>query len=138
MDTTPLITRSIPSSGEALPIARTADLLVRSDVDLALRGPWTALELSGRLELCDARWERRLEVARLPELLRGSGARGGLDLAGVREEPWSSTRLDVEVRTREAFRVVTPPVRTDARTALPLGVPIEVDAGTGAHWLEAH
>jgi len=39
---------------------------------------------------------------------------------------------------KEELKIVRPKVEELMKTALPLNVPIEVDSGTGDHWLEAH
>lgn len=89
-------------TGQDLLLARSEGLRLRADADLAVRGPIDALVLSGKLELVEGRFSRDVDW-----LSRPGGGRRRTDLAlpFLREEPWASLRLDVELSARKPVRV---------------------------------
>lgn len=89
-------------TGQDLLLARSEGLRLRADADLAVRGPIDALALSGKLEVVEGRFSRDVDWLSRPG---GGQRRADLALPFLREEPWASLRLDVELSARKPVRV---------------------------------
>jgi hypothetical protein len=90
--------------GHEVLIVQQPTLRLRSDANLSVRGPFSALEVTGELELRDGRYTKRVELFR-----RDGGARAApgppIELFSFESGPLSTLRLDVAITSRDPFRV---------------------------------
>lgn len=90
--------------GREILIVHQPTLRLRSDADLHVSGPFSALEVTGKLELRDGRYTKRVELFR-----RDGGTRAApgppLELFSFESGPLSTLRLDVAITSREPFKV---------------------------------
>jgi translocation and assembly module TamB len=107
-------------SGEEVLIMQQPALRLRSDAELSVRGPLAALEVTGRLDLRDGRYTKRVELFR-----REGGPRAApgppITLFSFDSGPLAAMRFDVAIASVEPFRVennlVDGAVRADLRLA---------------------
>lgn len=112
----------------SIPLLRSAEASLRSDVDVRLAGPWSALALSGTAGLRDARFEQRLDLDRLRSMFEAKpGSSGGnlLEVPALTEPPFDAMTLALDVRSEAPVRVRTPLLRAEVVTRFSI-------RGTGA------
>ncbi len=113
-------------NGRDLLLYRGEGFKTRTNADLKLSGPWSAMNLSGRVELTDSRYVKNFDLIRMPRLdvlLQQGQAevvnREGLRLFSLREAPWRDLTFDVAVTSLRPFRVrnnvLTAALRPDLR-----------------------
>ncbi len=104
--------------GQSIPIVRSAEVTVRTDVDVRLTGPWSGLSLAGDVDLRDARWQRRLDLQRLQDMFARSGGEGGgaLELPSITEPPFDKLRLALDVSSDRPVSVRTPLIQAQFTT----------------------
>jgi len=127
--------------GQEVLVVRTPDLNIRSDVSLALAGPWSRARLSGEVGLVNSRFFKNFDLlpvslptggsSALPEV--ESSSRGGasspadLDI-GVPLKPFSDWPVNVRLHTATPFKVrsnlVQSAIEADLRLTGTLGEPI--------------
>lgn len=108
--------------GQNVLLARSSDLRVRGDLDLAAAGPWSRLVLRGGVQLRNSRVLQDIDL--LGFLRRRStpvSVQRGLALPTFREPPLSTTRFDVELETAEPIQLLGNVARGDVRLDLHLG-----------------
>ncbi len=101
---------------------RDEGLRVRADSDLTLRGPLSALSLTGELALTKSLYQKDITVASLFSREDKSARRPSPGLAGISfpEPPLRNMRFDVRLTAREPFEIRTTVVRGTARPDLRL------------------
>ncbi|MBL8862413.1 MAG: translocation/assembly module TamB domain-containing protein [Planctomycetes bacterium] len=111
----------LQARGTSLPILRSAQVSLRSDAQVRVSGPWSALLLTGTASLRDARFEQRLDVERLRTLFREQPGGGGvalLEVPPIREAPFDAMRLELEIASDTPVRVRTPLLEARVRPRL--------------------
>lgn len=120
--------------GSSIPLLRSAAASLRSDLDVRVTGPWSALSLRGTAALRDARFEQRLDLERLRSMFEakpgGTTGGAGLELPSFTEAPLSAMRIELDVRSDTPVRVRTPLLRAEVLTRFTI-------RGTGANPLLA-
>ncbi len=115
--------------GQSVPILRSAEISVRSDVTVHVEGPWNRLTLTGKAGLHDARFEQRLDLERLRSMFAskpGASGGGALELPSIQDAPFATMRLELDVTSETPVRVRTPLLRAQVVTRLSI-------RGTGAN-----
>lgn len=113
----------------SIPIVRSAEMSVRSDLDVTVEGPWDSLALTGTAVLHDARFEQRLDLDRLRTMFAskpGGGGGGALELPSITDPPFAAMRLRLDVHSETPVRVRTPLLRAQVLTRFSI-------RGTGAN-----
>lgn len=115
--------------GKSVPLLRSAEVSLRSDIDVRVNGGWSALALTGTAKLSDARFEQRLDLDRLRSLFQakqGAGGRRVLELPAIEDPPFDSMRMQIDVRSDTPVRVRTPLLQAQVLTRFSI-------RGTGAN-----
>ncbi len=96
---------------------RDEGLRVRADSDLTLRGPVSALSLTGEVALTNSLYQKDITVASLFSGGNKTSKRATPGLAGISfpEPPLRDMRFDVRLIAREPFQIRTTVVRGAAR-----------------------
>ncbi|MEQ8764426.1 MAG: translocation/assembly module TamB domain-containing protein [Planctomycetota bacterium] len=109
-------------NGRNLLLYRADGLKVRANTDLKLTGPWSALVLSGSVDLTDARYVKNVDLIRVPriDLLLQQGQadmvrREGLRLFSLRDAPFEKLRFDIHITSQRPFRLDNNLVRGQIR-----------------------
>lgn len=106
--------------GTSVPLVRSAEVSLRSDVEVSVKGPWHALALTGNAALRDARFEQRLDLETLRSMFDTKSGGGGsahfLELPPIREAPFDAMTLALDVRSDKPVRVRTPLFRAELLT----------------------
>jgi translocation and assembly module TamB len=89
-------------TGREVLLVQRPELRLRSDVDLTVRGPLSALAVAGDLGLRDGRWSKRIEFYRPDREVRAAPPTE-LSLFRFDEPPFSNLRLDVGIRSPQPF-----------------------------------
>jgi len=107
-------------TGKSVPLVRSAEVSLRSDVELSIRGPWHQLALSGTAALREARFEQRLDLDTLRSLFVSKSGDGGssgiLELPPIREAPFDAMTLELDVHSDKPVRVRTPLLQAELLT----------------------
>ncbi|MCH8215462.1 MAG: translocation/assembly module TamB domain-containing protein [Planctomycetes bacterium] len=103
-------------TGKDLLLARTDNLKIRSDVEIAVRGPLSALEVTGALRITEGRMRQQMGSMTLGALLsRAQGALGephekdltqrsaALQLFSLRDAPLKDMTLNVAITSQKAI-----------------------------------
>jgi hypothetical protein len=90
--------------GREVLLVQTPDLRLRSDVELAVRGPLAALAIAGRLDLRDGRWSKRIDFYRPDRDVRAAPPTS-LELFSFEQAPLADLTLDVSIRSAQPFVV---------------------------------
>ncbi|MHB8894103.1 MAG: translocation/assembly module TamB domain-containing protein [Candidatus Geothermincolia bacterium] len=103
--------------GKNVLLYRDEGLRVRADSDLVLRGPLSALSLTGEMALTDSLYQKDITVASLFAGRDKTAKRATPGLAGISfpEPPLRDMRFDVRIIAREPFQIKTTVVRGAAR-----------------------
>jgi len=103
--------------GKNVLLYRDEGLRVRADSDLTLRGPVSALSLTGELALINSLYQKNITIASLFSGGDKAAKRPTTGLAGISfpEPPLRDMRFDVRFTSREPFQVKTTIVRAAAR-----------------------
>lgn len=114
--------------GTSVPLLRSAEVSLRTDVDVRVQGRWSALDLRGSAALRDARFEQRLDLERLRGMFESKPGAGGrvLELPAITEAPFDAMRIELDVRSEAPVRVRTPLIRAQVLTSFSI-------RGTGAN-----
>jgi autotransporter translocation and assembly factor TamB len=130
-------------TGDEVLLFRTPDLSLRTDVDIALRGPFSSARLAGRIGITNSRFFKNFDLlpsslptrntSVLPTVDRGPSGGGAayqdLDF-GVKVEPFSNWTSDIRVYTKDPFLVRSNLAETDLvadiRVGGTLGRPVPV------------
>jgi autotransporter translocation and assembly factor TamB len=91
--------------GDNLLFYRSEGVKVRADTDLAVKGPFSRLELAGEVAITDGRFVKYFDFL---SALQGSGkpkTNTGLQLFAIREPPLSNTLFDVSITSKHPFRI---------------------------------
>jgi len=103
--------------GKNVLLYRDEGLRVRADSDLTLRGPVSALSLTGELALTDSLYQKDITVASLFSGGDKTAKRQTPGLAGISfpEPPLRDMRFDVRLTAHKPFQIKTTVVRGAAR-----------------------
>ncbi|MDF1861863.1 MAG: translocation/assembly module TamB domain-containing protein [Verrucomicrobiales bacterium] len=130
-------------TGDEVLLFRTPDLSLRTDVDIALRGPFSEARLAGRIGITNSRFFKNFDLlptalptrntSVLPTVDRGPSGGGAayqdLDF-GVKVEPFRNWTSDIRVYTKDPFLVRSNLAETDLvadiRVGGTLGRPVPV------------
>jgi len=107
------------AKGASVPLVRSAEVSLRSDVEISVRGPWHALALTGNAALREARFEQRLDLETLRSLFvskSGGGSAHFLELPPIREAPFDAMTIALDVHSDRPVRVRTPLFRAELMT----------------------
>lgn len=107
-------------AGSEVLLVQRPELRLRSDVDLTVRGPLSALAVEGRLDLRDGRWSKRIDFYRPDRDVRAPPP-SELELFSFAEPPLSDLRLNVEIRSAQPFIVANNLVKGELLCDLRLG-----------------
>lgn len=102
-------------------LAQDRDLRLRAALDVRLAGPLDELTASGRIEVTDALWSRRIDLIRAST----PGADNRLQFFAIRGGPFAGMRLDLRIVADRTLRLVNNLITADCSLDLHLG-------GTGA------
>lgn len=100
-------------SGRALPLKRDDSMIVRSNLDLTLRGPWTTATLGGKIGIVDSLFYRDIELLPIgvpfnqpsaPQLPSVDVAKTD-SAASALPEPFQNWVLAVKVKTDNPFLI---------------------------------
>ena len=97
-------------TGRDVLLARNADLRVRGDLDLRLRGPWSGLAIDGAIDLASSRFSKSYPLLSLGYESFGrsvpyqASARGFVPFS-IRQPPFTNARFDVALTAKEPFRI---------------------------------
>lgn len=89
-------------TGREVLLVQRPELRLRSDVELTVRGPLSALVVAGDLGLRDGRWSKRIEFYRPDREVRAAPPTE-LSLFRFDDPPLSNLRLDVGIRSPQPF-----------------------------------
>jgi len=99
--------------GKALPVKRDDSMIVRANVDLAVRGPWDAATISGTVAVVDSLYYRDIEILPIgvpfnrpavPKLPSIDAAKPANATAAI-PEPFRSWKLAVKGKTANPFLI---------------------------------
>jgi len=125
-------------SGENLLLQRRRGFKVRADTTLNVAGPLDRLVVTGRIALTNGRFTKSFDPFSVldPRGGRGQHARSSLDFMLTSDPLFGSTKLDIEVTTREAFVVKNNVVKGGVRPDLRLLGTAEVPYFVGRIYLD--
>ncbi len=107
-------------TGEDLLLFRNREAKLRANADLKVNGPYSAMRVSGTLELSDGRYAPTTDFL---DLRGGSKARGarGFQLFHLREAPLDSLQFDIELSSAAPFVLRNTVIAGSMRPQLHLG-----------------
>ncbi len=121
--------------GEEVLIVQQPALRLRSDADLEVSGPFSALQLKGTLALRDGLYTKRVELFRREGAQRAAPG-PPIQLFSFETGPLSTLRLDVAITSRDPFRVENNLVQGALRADLRLTGTGELPELTGALFVD--
>ena len=114
-------------------LAQDRDLRLRATLDVGLSGPFDALNASGRVDITDALWSKRIDLIRAStpdsdERLQFFAIRGG---------PFAAMRLDLRIIANRTLRLVNNLINADCSLDLVLRGTGAVPVPEGRLWTTA-
>jgi hypothetical protein len=108
--------------GKNVLLYRDEGLRIRADSDLTLRGPFSALSLTGEMALTNSLYQKNISVANLLSSGDKAGRRPTPGIAGISfpEPPLRDMRFNIHLTALEPFQIRTDVVRGAARPDLRL------------------
>ena len=114
-------------------LAQDRDLRLRATLDVGLAGPFDALSASGRVDITDALWSKRID------LIRSStpDADERLQFFAIRGGPFAAMRLDLRIAADRSLRLVNNLINADCSLDLVLRGTGAVPVPEGRLWTTA-
>jgi translocation and assembly module TamB len=91
--------------GENLLLYRSEGVKLRADTDLTIKGPISRLEVAGEVAISDGRFVKYFDFLSAMQGSAKPKADSGLQLFAIRKPPFSNTLFDVNITSKNPFRI---------------------------------